>query len=266
MAQASGESKSRDLEVAFAAQCDNISASLATTTLVSMPELKQKINSLRELLTQGAEWWTNYELRTGAEKLRNLESAVDQVSLRLKPRRKFKFSRGLESPECSDPQPPPILTPAPPPLTNGIVIDCDSVKEQHVSRQVQGEHVSIVGLTDVTISLTGTGGALRLANLKHCIIKDVHISGSVFMSDCNECQIEVVCHQLRIHRSRTCCIWTCCISAPIIEESSDMKFGKLDYKGLNSRWSDVKDFNWLHDRPSPNWSLLDSKRTRACLD
>lgn len=258
-------SKAQQLEADFTSKCNLLEAAIHSATLASLPSLSAQLHTLRELVAQGAEWWTKYDIRRNSESLSALERQVDTVRSRLKPRRKFRFTQTPPETVAQPPSPHTVSPPhnAPRASESGVTFDSASVRNGLLELDALHEqNVSLVGLTDVRVSLKGSSlRVLRVSQLTRCRVQGAFVDGSVFMSNCNECEIEVACHQLRIHESHACSLWTCSGSAPIIENCDNMRFGELLLHGRKGCWDDVKDFSWLREGSSPNWQLLSEKRT-----
>ncbi|KAI0566191.1 hypothetical protein FGB62_11g25 [Gracilaria domingensis] len=127
-------SKSHQLEAEFTARCEELRSGIKAAKLSSLPDVRAQLEAVRELFTQGTEWWTKYDVRRNSEKLLSLEKDVDVVTRRLKPRRKFRFSQALPSETCG-----PQLHPTPVSekaalslgaLGNGIIVDSSSVRNE----------------------------------------------------------------------------------------------------------------------------------------
>ncbi|CAN8062262.1 unnamed protein product [Agarophyton chilense] len=256
---------SHQLEAEFAAQCEQLCSAIDAAELATLPDIRAHLERIRELLGQGAEWWTKYDVRRNSEKLLSLERDVDHATLRLKPRRRFRFSQ-IPTSETSAVRSNGSSTmhkEAPPlgQLRNGIFVDSRSVRDGKVElKDLDGQILSIMGLKNTRVFLEGTPAALRLTNLISCDVLSVVVNGTVFISECKDCTVGVGCHQLRIHQSRSCSLWTCSNSVPIIEGCERMRFGELQVQGRRGCWDDVKDFSWLREDHSPNWQLLGEKR------
>ncbi|PXF47107.1 Tubulin-specific chaperone C [Gracilariopsis chorda] len=257
-------SKAEQLEANFISKCNLLKAAINSASITSLPSLSAQLDSLRELVAQGAEWWTKYDIRRNSETLSALELEVDNVRTRLKPRRRFRFTQTPSEVIAQPPKQDAALTPqkAPRAAENGLLIDSASVRNGKIELDsLREQNVSLVGLTNVRVSLKGSLRALRFSQLTRCHVEGAFVDGSVFMSNCDGCDIEVACHQLRIHESHACSLWTCSGSAPIIENCDSMRFGELVLDGRKGCWNDVKDFSWLREGSSPNWQLVSEKRT-----
>lgn len=138
------------------------------------------------------------------------------------------------------------------------------------SDEIEQKEVVLDSLTDCLISIQGAPSALRLINLQQCKIFSGPASGSVFISNCQQCQMQIAGHQLRIHDTVDCDIYQHVRSRSIVENCSKLRFGcySWSYDQLDAdfgkaamdrtvnNWTQIDDFNCLSN-PSPNWSLIE---------
>lgn len=112
-------------------------------------------------------------------------------------------------------------------------------------------------------------GSVRLENLTDCAIVLGPCRTSIYLENCINCRIFLVCHQLRIHNTHKCQLFVLVNSAPIIEDCSQLEFGpnRITYSGLSEHlqesglveakhWNDVIDFRWHKSVASPHWRAL----------
>jgi len=102
------------------------------------------------------------------------------------------------------------------------------------------------------VTVDQTSSTVFLDNCKYCVyVLDESMASppTIHATNCTQCMFVGRFHQLRIHRSRQCGIWTPKI---IMEHCKDIKTG---------RDSTVNDFDWLQETPSPNW-----QRSERSLD
>ncbi|KAH9398272.1 hypothetical protein TYRP_018919 [Tyrophagus putrescentiae] len=156
-------------------------------------------------------------------------------------------------------------------LRNNIGLSGLSGEERMLSSdELDQKEVVLDSLTDCVISLQGAPSALRLINLRQCRIFSGPVSGSVFISNCQRCQMQIAGHQLRIHDTTDCDIYQHVRSRSIVENCSKLRFGRYTWsydkleadfakaaidRAVNN-WTQIDDFNCLSN-PSPNWSLIE---------
>lgn len=142
-----------------------------------------------------------------------------------------------------------------------------------------GKDVEFRDLTGATIIVTVPLGALTLCNLKGCIVLVASVvRSSMVVRDVENCEFHARSKQVRIHTARNCSFYVNCVTPPIIEHSSGLRFGPYSLRltshtvvrdeaesMFNSdtaeNFTKVKDFNWLKPKQSPNWTAIPSKRS-----
>ncbi|KGO48370.1 Tubulin binding cofactor C [Penicillium expansum] len=91
------------------------------------------------------------------------------------------------------------------------------------------------------------------------------VNGPAHITGIERSVIVVSCRQFRMHNCSDVDVYLSCSSNPIIEDCSNIRFGRIpkayaldhDCPDHEDRWSQVEDFKWIKPEPSPNWSLLD---------
>jgi hypothetical protein len=171
------------------------------------------------------------------------------------------------------------------------VIGLSNLSDQTLTRYEStptGVDYRLKNLTNCTVYLLDSFGALRLQGLKNCTIYALTVAGPTYVEQCVNTSVRVVCRQLRIH---DCVdvnfkVWT--VTGPIIEDCKGMNFGKYDvnysnehcfddcltFSGLGAvrekqenAYHEVKDFKWLKNGvKSPNWNLIEVKEGEEELD
>lgn len=138
------------------------------------------------------------------------------------------------------------------------------------SEQVDDEDLQLINLTGCTVDLRGSPSTVHLKDITDCTVNIGPAKTSVFISDCTNCKFNICAQQLRIHTTTASEFYACTTSKAIIEDSTQLRFGAYNYvyEGIEKDFqkaaivkescfsSDVVDFNWLSDKPSPNWSAL----------
>jgi len=153
------------------------------------------------------------------------------------------------------------------PTASGIA--GESLVYEHLEER---KNFAFYDLTDCCISVQGVTRAVRLNGLLRCKVFLGPVTGSVLLHNCHNTTFELATGQLRIHTSTDCTFQVVCRSGPIIEDCSRLVFGchyptnvyleledHLEEAQLSlkcNQWRDIKDFCWLRQEPSPNFSLL----------
>lgn len=142
----------------------------------------------------------------------------------------------------------------------------------NISRSdIHGIDYELESLENCTIDLPGSPSTLYLTELTGCIINCGPIPTSIYVDKCNQCTLALATQQLRIYGSNQCTFLVDVKSKPIIEDCTELSFGKYNYfyKEIESDfdsceftiesencYDQVVDFNWLSSVPSPNWSVI----------
>jgi len=124
-----------------------------------------------------------------------------------------------------------------------------------------------------TIFLCGVMGALRMKEIKDCVVMTGPITGGCLIEGAVNTKLYLVAHQMRLHNMVDCDLYLQMRSHPIIEDCTGLRFAPytLEYPGLEEqlagvdlaaeacgdKWSQVQDFKWLKQHQSPNWCIMD---------
>jgi hypothetical protein len=147
---------------------------------------------------------------------------------------------------------------------------------------------AIVDVSERRVVLSEDSTARFIRRCRDAVFHVVPVNGSCFIDDCHGCIFYVACHQLRINRCSDCHVYAWCRSTPVIEKSTELKFGGYDAwetaidvlrardgssalecldayaarAGLDdmnvarAAYRHVADFTWLKQQASPNWIPL----------
>lgn len=147
-------------------------------------------------------------------------------------------------------------------------------KTIHISRDdINGIDYELESLKNCSIYLPGSPCTLYLTQLTDCIINCGPIPTSIYVDSCNQCTLALATQQLRVYGCNNCTFTVDVKSKPIIEDCSQLYFGKYNYyydeihtdyiscdfdDTSDNCYNQVVDFNWLSSTPSPNWSVIES--------
>ena len=154
-----------------------------------------------------------------------------------------------------------------------IIITPDGYFVNNVAQQERKELLNEFHLLkgeNCKIEIQGKLETLRIIELNNCEIFVGPVARSVSVDYCKDCIFQLASQQIRIHNSSKCTFYVLAKSGPIIEDCTEMKFGKYSYtfSSVNSlleetnlpetqnNWDQVRDFNWFKSTPSPNYSLI----------
>ena len=145
-------------------------------------------------------------------------------------------------------QPPPHST-----SYNPDTIDITGLKSERVVQPALGSsdedshRVSafISNVEDCTIDLRNRSSAdsplakLQIIEARRTIIFCSYVSGSVFLSESQDCVILVTCGQMRLYKCGNCAVYLHCTSEPVIEHSNGIRFAPLPGTLVSSCLSNV---------------------------
>lgn len=90
---------------------------------------------------------------------------------------------------------------------------------QHMTYRLQ-----ITSCDNCLISVPLLLGSARLENVSNSIILLGPCSTSVYLENCTNCHVFIICHQLRIHTTIDTCLYVRVHSHPIIEDCKGLRF------------------------------------------
>ncbi|KAI2720604.1 hypothetical protein CBS147332_3844 [Penicillium roqueforti] len=107
--------------------------------------------------------------------------------------------------------------------------------------------------------------SLTAKGIKESLLICGQVNGPAHITGVKNSVIVISCRQFRMHDCSDVDVYLSCSSNPIIEDCSNIRFGRIpkayalrhDRPDHEDRWSQVEDFKWIKQEPSPNWRLLD---------
>ncbi|KAJ5119789.1 Tubulin binding cofactor C [Penicillium atrosanguineum] len=108
--------------------------------------------------------------------------------------------------------------------------------------------------------------SLTIKGVEESLLICGQVAGPAHITGVEHSILVVSCRQFRMHNCKDVDVYLSCSSNPIIEDCSNIRFGRIpkaysfrhDRPDHEDRWSQVEDFKWIKPEPSPNWSLLGS--------
>lgn len=201
------------------------------------------------------------------------------------------FSGGAESKDSSEKNPSSAFA------ASGISsVSVDGHHGLHIMLPASGSSSSVpASMTSlkhciVDMSIPTAHGkpyaSLTIKGVKQSLLLCSQINGPAHITGVENSIIVVSCRQFRMHHCKNVDIYLSCSSNPIIEDCSNVRFGRIpkahvshfpshpflqkyrltssllqclknDRPDHEDRWSQIEDFKWIKPEPSPNWSLLD---------
>ncbi|XP_036316512.1 protein XRP2 isoform X5 [Pipistrellus kuhlii] len=145
------------------------------------------------------------------------------------------------------------------------------LKNETVGRlpgKVAGQQFLIQDCESCNIYIFDHSATITIDDCTNCVIFLGPVKGSVFFRNCRDCKCAVACQQFRVRDCRKMEVFLCCATQPIIESSTNIKFGCFQWyypelafqfkdAGLsifNNNWSNIHDFTPVSEEV--NWSLL----------
>lgn len=139
-----------------------------------------------------------------------------------------------------------------------IVIKEDQIKDYY----------KLDNLVNCEVQILGKMKTLYLNNLKECKIITGVVETSIFGDHIENSTIKAIAQQIRIHKSRNSQFEIFVTSSMIIEDCSQLSIRELaipeevqvffndsQLAQRENNWKEIKDFNWIKNTPSPNFSL-----------
>ncbi|ORX91874.1 TBCC-domain-containing protein [Basidiobolus meristosporus CBS 931.73] len=232
----------------------------------SFDSILQTITNLEKQVNEALVYIPAYDERKYRQSLKELSATYTVKKSQLTPKSKFSFKsrRGkpTEKPKASEDQAKPTqLAPANKAQANYTFADqngsylnldssvnnADSQSKDCLLHNLRNCIVNLVSETPLT--------ALLIDTLENCVVLCGPLAGSLIAHRVKNCVLVIACHQFRLHESTNLEIYLHATSHPIIEDSTQLRFGRynLDYVNM---FSEVEDFNWLKKSESPNWTLI----------
>lgn len=218
------------------------------------------------------EFLPNYDKALYAKMYEERLEKVDALKNKFFPKKKFAFSKKIGQKPKQDikKEEKAVETKAQAQQEDkdDLVIK-NIMKEIIVKKDENKNNVIIENISDSSIYLLFNYKACYLKTLKNCKIYVGSVSGGSHITDCDNCEIYLITHQLRIHQTINSKFFVMINSNPIIEKSEKNIFYplKIEYKGYednilkakidpnNNKWDQIQDFQWLKKEKSPNFEV-----------
>lgn len=245
-------------------------------------EMFVKADQVKKYVHQHIPAMIAYEIRVCNNLIKEIDSAISRKR-EVAASKPFKFSFNLKASTKSKPVESSLSVipsvdadqidakPFPVSRVNVGLSNLTGEERTLNSSEIDQNEIVLESLVDCTIYLQGAPSALRLLNLEGCKIFTGPVSGSVFLANCHNCQMNLIGQQLRIHDTSDCDIYQHVRSRSIIENCTRLRFGCYNWTyhkleddffkaGIDSKvnnWTQIDDFNCLTN-PSPNWCIIEN--------
>ena len=262
-------------------------STLKADQLLYCDTISADIQKLQKFLTDSTLFLPPFEVQKAQAIINKLQVSVQEKRDLLVPRKKFAFkSKKKQTTDKLPTEHKPEVSQPNKTLRYIDVYECtfNDFSSQTLTKQpdeLNQKDVALSKLTNCTVKLYGSPGAIHVSNLQNCQIFTGPVSGSIFIEGCKDCVFVLPCQQLRVHAAYDSQFYIHVTSRAIIEDSSRVVFAPYNwsYEGLDEHyaisgldkarnsWDDVDDFNWLAaDVHSPNWSVLDEDERVECWE
>lgn len=106
--------------------------------------------------------------------------------------------------------------------------------------------------------------SLTVKGVRESLLICGQVNGPAYMAGVEHSIIVVSCRQFHMHHCTDVDVYISCSSNPIIEDCSNVRFGRIpkayalnhDHLDHQDHWNEIEDFKWAKPEPSRNWSLL----------
>ncbi|KAK2759584.1 hypothetical protein FQN53_008074 [Emmonsiellopsis sp. PD_33] len=126
-------------------------------------------------------------------------------------------------------------------------------------------------VVDMSIPTTNSRpfAGLSIKGVTESLLVCGQVNGPAHITGVKQSVIVVTCHQFRMHDCVDVDVYLSCSSKPIIEDCSNIRFGKIpdafaqdpSCRNRTNLWDQVEDFKWIKAEQSPNWKLMDESDT-----
>ena len=248
-------------------------------------DVSMRVQNLQKFVADSSVFLTPRDIQNSQKIIQDLQARVQSKRDVLLPKKKFAFkskrkeaAAGATDTKLEEHTQKKTLT--------VDVVDCN-FKDRHdetlIMREddVTNKDVALSNLSNCTVKLFGSPGALHMDRLTNCSVLVGPVSGSVFADECNKCTFALACQQLRIHNTYESDFYIHVTSRAIIEDCRNVRFAPFNWtyaeldkhfvtSGLNrevNNWDLVDDFDWLAaDTKSPHWSVIEEQERITSSD
>ncbi|GAB1317532.1 Tubulin binding cofactor C-domain-containing protein [Madurella fahalii] len=121
----------------------------------------------------------------------------------------------------------------------------------------------VVDMSVPTIGGAAPFASLTLRGINSSVVVAGHVDGPVHVTGVRDSVVMVTARQVRIHECENVVFYLHCVSRPIIEDCTGVRFAPAPESYLTDKekretnmWDQVDDFKWLKSTASPNWALV----------
>lgn len=248
-----------------------------------------KIKSERNDFYNLIDFLANYDKTLYAKMYEDLLDKVAKVKLSLFPKKKFAFSSKVARKPNTSNSNSNVSTNTTAQTNQSSSSELTQQNDVHdlIIKDINGTQVKymygdpkLANKNNLMLENISNAEIYVLSNVKCCFAKNItntklvigSVSGGAHFTSCNNCDIHIATHQLRIHNTTSTNFYVMINSKPIIEHSTNNTFFplKIQYNGYDdniskanidtndNKYSQVQDFQWLKQERSPNFAVLDN--------
>ena len=243
-------------------------------------EISLLIQALQKFVADSSVFLIPRDIQNSQRCVQDLQAQVQSKRDVLLPKKKFAFkSKRKETAASEDATESKTQNPTTKKLLDIEVVDCNFKDRQDemltmTPEEVTNKDVALSNLSNCTVKLFGSPGAVHIDRLVNCTVLVGPVSGSIFADQCHNCSFALACQQLRIHNTKDSDFYVHVTSKAIIEDCLGVRFApfNLSYAQLDAHfqasalsrnvnnWDAVDDFDWLAaDSKSPHWCEIPEK-------
>ena len=249
----------------------------------SFSELNDDYERLNKYINDSSLYLAKYNLKSVQTLLNSIRSKIDIKRDQLIPKSKFSFKSSLKM------KPKSVET-----VVKAIdqidssnskmeskesnpffgfknIVNCETTLRM-TKEETFGKDLQLDGLEKCRIEITGAPNTIKVNDLTDCQVFCGPTTTSILVANCKKCLFRICGQQIRIHGSTECDFYIHVTSRAIIEDSKQIRFAPFDwtYDEINedfvsakldpntNNWQQIDDFDSLSDKPSNNWSFIDS--------
>lgn len=194
--------------------------------------LWDSLADLREYFTQVSFGLSTYNQWNFKKKISNLENLIQDLGKKI-PRTKFRFKRRKKKLDEID-EKTRLAKEKKEAEKHQEIVDSmkgiDDRKNENFSiseeETKQAGNFKLVNLENCKVDFKGNLNLLFMKNLKNCEISTCPVSNSIMIHEANNCTLNIVGHQIRIHDSFDTNFFVFTTSRLIIEGCKRVKFGE----------------------------------------
>lgn len=156
--------------------------------------------------------------------------------------------------------------------------DCQGKKLELNELEVESKDISLINLINCDVNIVGIANTIYIRNLEDTSVTVCLACRAIAVINCNNCQLKLICQQLRIDSTSKCTFKIYTSARSMLESSRELEFHRLSLDSLedksaeqvrdllikanfdeqNNNWKCIDDFDWLSpDSASKNYKIVE---------